>query len=334
MTEDIRIGYVGCGAVVQRSHLPALTGFAGLRPETLVDFNEKQRMVLSEEYNVPITSNSLEDVLDTFDLGVIATPPGSHFELGKKLLKAGKHILMEKPLAVSREEGQELVEMSRDRGLVLAVSLVRRYLPHFRLFKQLMDMRVVGEVERFYVEEGAVFNWPVQSIDFYNPIKSGGGVLMDNGAHLIDAVLWWLGGAGLTDYQDDASGGVEADCELKLELSNGAKGEVLMSRLRNLANRIEVFGDQGQISMNLMSGVIEISGREFDGVLSGAALSKNGKGIELTTLDLFTKQYELIHSAIVDENEAGLVLGRDCLDSINIIQKCYEKKQSLSYLAR
>ena len=70
-----------------------------------------------------------------------------------------------------------------------------------------------------------MYSWPVAS-DFMFRKDAGGGVLADTGAHVLDTVLWWLGDWDKVEYHDDAHGGVEADCLLKLTMKSGAVGTV------------------------------------------------------------------------------------------------------------
>ena len=334
MTNIIRLGYVGCGAVVEKSHLPAITTVPSMTPNALIDFNASQRQKLGEYYGIPHRAQQFDDVLEHIDLAVIATPSASHFQIGEALLKAGKHVLMEKPLAIHGSEAEQLVALAEESELVLAVSLVRRYLPHFRLFRSLLLNDIVGQVDSFSIEEGAVFNWPVQSSAFYHPEKSGGGVLMDNGAHLLDLILWWLGDYQSVIYTDDAQGGVEAECHLQLTMASGAIGQVTMSRLRKLKNSITVTGDKGNISMDLASGAITLSLANGLVDLAGYA-SLEGPQTAMMTIDLFAAQYHDLAHAIHHQGnvESGLVLGRDCLRSIHLMEECYRHRQPLPYCA-
>lgn len=337
---QIRVAYIGCGAVVERSHLPALSNVESMRATVLVDFNEDQRSRLAAAYSVNHHSDSVSAMLDHFDIAVIATPSASHYSIAKELLSAGKHVLVEKPLSMHYHEAVEIVAMAKQSNLVLAVSLVRRYLPHFKLFKTLMSSNIVGEINGFHVEEGGVFNWPVQGAGFYKQAVSGGGVLMDSGAHLLDACLWWLGDYESVYYTDDSQGGVEAECNLRLTLACGATGSVAMSRLRKLANTIRVDGDRGSVCMNLGTGQIDMSfeGAELD--LTGHACLPSTTGElkqapEITTLGLFEHQYSALIDAISTKDKTQsihLVCGDACLESIRLIEQCYANRQPLPFM--
>jgi len=328
---NLRIAYIGCGAVVERSHLPALVGKPNMSATVLIDFNQSQRTKLADQYSIEHHGESVDAFLQHFDVAVIATPSASHFSLTKMLLDANKHVLVEKPLALDYSQACELVELAKKKQKVVSVSLIRRYMPHYKLFKTLIASGVVGEIKSFIYEEGAVFKWPVQGSGFYDQQVSGGGVLMDNGAHVLDACLWWFGDYVSVEYQDDAQGGVEAECELMLTLANGATGTVAMSRLRKLSNTINVVGDKGCISMDLANGEIKLDLVNGSVGLTGFAAQE----VEMTTVDLFKAQYsainELIASKNTERNETELVLGVDCLPSIRLIEECYANREALSY---
>jgi len=325
----VRVAYIGCGAVVERSHLPALQNVESMKPSVLVDLNQSQLDALAGIYGVNNSGPSIHKFIDEFDLAVVATPSATHYEIGKNLLQQGKHVLMEKPLAVRFEEARELVELSLSKQRVLAVSLVRRLLPHFQLFKSLLDSSVIGQVTKFEVEEGAVFNWPVQGSGFFNHAKSGGGVLIDNGAHLLDALLWWLGDFKEVSYRDDAQGGVEADCHLDLLMKSGALGTVKMSRLRNLRNEITVHGELGVLKMSLVSGEIDLKPSGAALSLSGRAFSNEGS-VMPTTLSLFEQQYQGIVNKINGQPavDASMTSAESCLPSIKLIETCYQNRTS------
>jgi len=324
----ISVAYIGCGAVVQRSHLPALKLVDGLHPVAFVDRDQNTLQLLSTEYPDAILTSDAEKAIEAADLIVIATPSGSHYQLAVEALSAGKHVLVEKPLALTENQSMEVIRLADKENRLLAVSLVRRLLSHNRLFKQLIDMGVVGKIQSVNVSEGSVFNWPVQSADFYDPNLSGGGVLLDNGAHLLDLVLWWLGDTSLVSYFDDSQGGVEAECRVEMQMKDGAEVIVEMSRLRNLKNQVFIKGDLGKLVMDLASGQISLSARGVDEAFRGGVDDSNSNQ---TTLDLFVSQYRGILEAIdsKDQNVSNMVKGADSVASVSLIEQCYGIRQLL-----
>ena len=78
----------------------------------------------------------------------IATPPFLHHEQARAALRAGKHVIVEKPLAVTMEQADELVSLARDRRLLLVTNLMQRYNPLFGQIKALVDSKLLGDVLR------------------------------------------------------------------------------------------------------------------------------------------------------------------------------------------
>ncbi len=122
----------------------------------------------------------------------IATPPFLHFEQSRAALRAGKHVIVEKPLAVTMEQADELVALAREKRLVLATNLMQRYNPLYSQIKALVDSKVLGDVlhgtfENYACDEGlGPDHW------FWDPAKSGG-IFIEHGVHFFDMFAGWLG---------------------------------------------------------------------------------------------------------------------------------------------
>jgi len=333
---SLRVAYIGCGAVTERSHLPALQSVTGMQATVLIDANLAQAKRVAQQYGITHCGESIEDFHDAFDCAVIATPSGSHAALGQQILKANKHVLIEKPLAINMTQAVPLLELSKQSETLLAVGLIRRLLPHYQLFKSLLQQNIIGSLVSFELEEGAIFNWPVQSASFYKPEQSGGGVLMDTGAHVLDACLWWFGDYQTIQYADDSLGGVEADCELTLAMSNGVSGVVRLSRLRQLSNQVTAQGENGNITMNLLSGDISLSVNGTPLLLNGVAqlpkIHTVGQHQVNSTLDLFIAQYINLRDAINNSHTDALnnlVMADEAIKSVQLIDTCYQQRQPL-----
>jgi len=89
----------------------------------------------------------------------IATPPFLHYAQARDALRAGKHVILEKPLAVTMEQADELVSIAQEKGLLLVTNLMQRYNPLFGQIKELVDSKVLGDVlhgtfENYASDEG------------------------------------------------------------------------------------------------------------------------------------------------------------------------------------
>ncbi len=126
------------------------------------------------------------------DIVYVATPPFLHHEQARAALLAGKHVIVEKPLAVTMAQADELVGIARDRRLLLVTNLMQRYNPLFAQIKALVDSKVLGEAlhgsfENYACDEGlGPDHW------FWDPAKSGG-IFIEHGVHFFDMFAGWLG---------------------------------------------------------------------------------------------------------------------------------------------
>jgi len=124
---------------------------------------------------------------------VLSTPPSSHAELGVPCLRAGKHLLVEKPLAATVRECEELVEGAEGSGVCLATGFTLRQTPAAKLARRLLAEGAIGEldyVRAFHGHKGGKDFGPAWITD---RTMTGGGTLMDNGIHMIDLARWFLG---------------------------------------------------------------------------------------------------------------------------------------------
>ena len=123
----------------------------------------------------------------------IATPPFLHHEQARAALRAGKHVIVEKPLAVTMEQADELVSLARDMRLLLVTNLMQRYNPLFGQIRALVDSKLLGDVLRGTFENYACDEGLAPDHWFWDPTKSGG-IFIEHGVHFFDMFAGWLGG--------------------------------------------------------------------------------------------------------------------------------------------
>ena len=123
----------------------------------------------------------------------IATPPFLHHEQARDALRAGKHVIVEKPLAVTMEQADELVSLARDTRLLLVTNLMQRYNPLFGQIKALVDSKLLGDVLRGTFENYASDEGLAPDHWFWDPARSGG-IFIEHGVHFFDMFAGWLGG--------------------------------------------------------------------------------------------------------------------------------------------
>ena len=323
----VRLAIIGCGAVTELYHLPAARRSDCVRVTALVDSDAARAEALAKEYHVPFVLNSIQDVMGRAEAAIVAVPHPLHASLSVELLRHGVHVLVEKPMAVTTAECNTMIDAAVRAQAVLAVGLVRRYLPSSRWVKQAIDENLLGRIREFDILEGSTYGWPAAS-NFYFRKESGGGVLLDTGAHTLDTLLWWLGDWESVDYYDDALGGVEADCQLRLTLRSGVRGRVELSKTRDLPNVYRLMGERGVIEVEVSGLGVSLTFENGKTVLEGR-VSDISIGAA-TLLDAFRQQLDDFAGAIA-EHRPPFVPGEEGKRAVSLIEACYAARRPLHF---
>lgn len=130
VTNDrIRLGVIGAGRIAQVAHLPATAKAMGIRLVAISDRSAELATTVCARYGVDAFTD-IDDLLALdLDAVLIAVPDRYHLPCGLQALEAGKHVLMEKPLALTAADAQRLVDAARDRGLRLQTGCMKRHDP-------------------------------------------------------------------------------------------------------------------------------------------------------------------------------------------------------------
>jgi predicted dehydrogenase/nucleoside-diphosphate-sugar epimerase len=268
----VRLAIVGGGAVTERLHLPALAGSTMVEVAVLVDPNPARRTLLGQLYPGLHVAESIEGIEQHAEAALVAVPHHLHRDIATTLLERGLHVLVEKPLAVSLQDADVMIAAAKRTGRRLSVGLIRRQYHSFEFVRRVIDAGWLGPLRSFDWREGGVYGWPVASPALFRK-DSGGGVLLDTGAHSVDTLLAWLGPFETVEYVDDERGGVDANCLLTLRLRGGLTGQLELSRTRELRNTCMITGEKGELEVGfaphspvtLRTGTLSIEGPIAEG---------------------------------------------------------------------
>jgi predicted dehydrogenase len=250
MDAPLRLAILGCGAIARIEHLPAALAHPAVRLTALIDADRDRAAVLKRQGGSDCEIyTDLEDVVGSADAVVNALPNHLHAPLTLKALKAGMHVLCEKPLAITSADGLACAEAAEERKLVLAIGMSRRFVGSNSLLHLILQQQVLGKLEGYDWQSGGALDWKSASGFYFDRALAGGGVLIDLGVHLLDSLIDWFGPIVGIDYEDDDWGsGIEANCFLRTEHSGPhgtVHGTVRLSRTFPLNNRLLVSGSQG-----------------------------------------------------------------------------------------
>lgn len=328
---------VGCGAVSETLYAPILQALESdgmARVATLVDPSRAQRARIEEFFpGAHSYADMSECDLSATDLVIIASPPKFHAEQTILALKQSVPVLCEKPMAQDSAQAKKMLEVSHQTRIPLAVGHFRRFFPASKMLKSVFEKKPFGELLKFSLQEGGKFAWGVASAALFSRESTPGGVLYDSGIHVIDLLLWWLGKPDDFSYEDDAMGGLEANCLLEMTYAGGeVKGSVRLSRDWSTQNRYLFTFERGTLlfevgQANKLSLLIDGLPYLLEGELMKAK-STDGT-IRLTTqtaLQSFGEQLRNVLRGIKNE-EPLVVPGDEAIHSLQFIEECYGRRR-------
>lgn len=222
---------VGCGALTEQVYAPVLTYLARagrVKVSALVDPSEKRRTLIAKSFPSAVSVASIEDLPPTTEaLAVMATPPGLHALQSCALLKAGRHVLCEKPLAMSVAEVETMAIVAQETNRLLAAGMMRRFYLPVQALRENLKAGTFGTPQHLEVVEGGRFGWNAVSPNFFAP--TNGGVLFDLGSHVLDLLCHWFGAPEATESWNDTLGGTNTNCILTARWATGLTARVRLS---------------------------------------------------------------------------------------------------------
>lgn len=176
------IGFGGMGSF----HAKQIKNINSIEVVGVYDINPKRIKAAEEEGYRPYAS--LEECLkDSTELVIIATPNNFHKDISIEALKAGKHVICEKPVMMNAKELEEVLAVSKEVNRIFTVHQNRRWDKDFRIVKEALEKQLIGKP--FYIESRVQGSRGVPG-DWRCVKEAGGGMLLDWGVHLLDQLLW------------------------------------------------------------------------------------------------------------------------------------------------
>jgi predicted dehydrogenase len=247
-----RIGVVGVGHI-GKNHARLYAELASGQFTAIYDTDRAVAEGFSAEFAVA-AAGSLEEFAGLVDAASIATPTSTHFEIGRELLKRGKHLLVEKPIADNTAHASELAELAASRGLVLQVGHVERFNPVLgALEKRLTNPR--------FIEAHRLSPFPNRSTDI--------GVVLDLMIHDLEIILHLV----RAPVQTIDAVGVpvlsrgEDIANARLRFENGCVANITSSRISpERMRKIRVFQENAYLSLDYQNQTGEMYRRTAEGL--------------------------------------------------------------------
>jgi predicted dehydrogenase len=190
----VGVGIIGCGGIARGAHIPNYKKLPNVKIVACSDVVPSAAKACAKEFKIPKTYADYEDMLELKEIDAVSvcTPNFIHMAPTIAALKAGKHVLCEKPLAVNVREGKAMVDAARRSGRKLVVGLQNRLSSGAQCLKKFSTEGCFGEIyfaRAHALRRRQIPSWGV----FIQKEKQGGGPLIDIGVHVLDLTLYVMG---------------------------------------------------------------------------------------------------------------------------------------------
>lgn len=322
----IRLGILGCGAITRGRHIVSALAHPDIDLSALVDADTQRASKLRDQHGLKCRiGRDHHEILGNVDAVLNALPNYLHGPINLELLEAGIHVLSEKPLAISSADARSCAAAAMRMGVTLAVGMPWRLRQSSRILSLLLENQELGKFHDYTWDYGMPFDWPAASNYFLSRKQAGGGVLLDEGIHLLDCVLSWFGDVVEFDCQtDDWGGGLEANVILSLrhrQDNSEVEGHVRLSRTYNLKNRLFVAAEKAYLEVRRSNPDCLFLTRRIGERPIEAALSFP-KEHRPALSDPFIAELDDFVQAI-QKKQAPLVDGWKAAKTIDLIERCY-----------
>ena len=343
----VKWGVIGCGGIADRRTIPGMMLANNAELVAVMDANMEAAERVKEKYGAKYAYNDMNELLaiDEIDAVYIASPVFCHKEQVEAACKAGKHILLEKPIGLDIAEAEEIVKICENAGIKLGVGFMMRYAAVHEKMKEIIAEGKIGKL----VSARAEFTcwYPTMDNCWRQEAKlSGGGAMMDMGIHCIDLIRYITGAefvdaTGIIDNQVFQYNGVEDAGYLVGRLSNGAVAYVganfnIPDEIAKCA--LEFYGTAGSLTAigtlsQIETGEVELvcgdSSAEYD-AMQNRSMAEPVK-LEVEFGNMYTKEIEGFGKAVLGEGEIpGTAF--DAIQAQKVVEAVYNSNNNRQHV--
>jgi myo-inositol 2-dehydrogenase/D-chiro-inositol 1-dehydrogenase len=178
----VSIGIIGCGAIAESEHIPNILSISQAKLVGICDINKNKLDEIGDKFNISARYVHFEELIERKDIDavIIATPAPTHAEIVLKSLDYGKKVFVEKPIAVSIEDAENIVNLSRKVSLPVMVGYQLRFLPNHQKVKEFIRKGMVGQIYTARIRAETLVIKPAETL------------LIDYATHFFDLMNWYF----------------------------------------------------------------------------------------------------------------------------------------------
>ncbi len=344
----IKWGVIGCGGIADRRTMPGMMLSDEVELVAVMDANKEAAEKCKEKYGAKYAFEKYEDVLaiDEIQAVYIASPVFFHKEQAIAAAKAKKHILLEKPVALTVEDAQEIKKVCEENNVKISIGFLMRFHGYHRKIKEIIEEGKIGEIVSM---RGQFTCWypDIEGAWRQKKALSGGGALVDMGIHVID-LLQYL--SGLKAVEVAAFNGtqtfnyeVDDSSNLIMKMSNGSVAYVDSNfNIPDAASvaKLEIYGTKGSIVATGTLAQDEVGDVKIlisDDSLGYDASQVRGEivplSLEGTPLgNMYTKEVEGLGRAILENTDVPVSVESAIYDQ-KVIEAAYKSSEEKIFVA-
>lgn len=271
MKDKLGWGIIGCGDVVERKSGPSLAMASRSRIVAMMRRDRAKAQAMAQRFGAALGTDDARAVIEHPDVDIVyvATPPSTHMEYAVAAAKAGKHVLVEKPMAMSAAQGRRMIEAANGSGVRLFVAYYRRFHLHIRWLRDQIAAGRIGRPVQAFIDLAKRPTFDESRSWLIDAAYSGGGIFVDVGVHRLDALVFMLGpvesSCGVRTVFD-ADSRVEQAVVLAVRFRSGAQavatGDFYSGRK---ADSFAIHGTDGAIildNFDSRKGILRSGGKE------------------------------------------------------------------------
>jgi len=301
----LKIGVAGCGKIAQVRHLPEYQARPDVQILGLYDLNQERVRALAEQYHAKAYATYEEMLADPeLEAVSICAANAFHAEMAIAAMKAGKHVLCEKPMATSLKDCEEMVRVSRETGRVLMIGQNQRLAAAHVKAKELLEQGAIGRLISFTTafRHGGPETWTVDPGAgnwFFDKSRAVMGAMADLGIHKTDLIQYLTGQKvvqvqaflGTLDkkYADGTPIGVDDNAICIYRMDGGAVGTMT-------ASWTDYAGEDNSTVLFGTEGVLRI----YEDPAHSVVLQKRGGGVEYFDVDRIQTNDDQTKSGVID----------------------------------
>jgi predicted dehydrogenase len=332
--KKLNFGIIGCGRIAYK-HAEAIKKNEKANLLYVCDIIEERAVDYKKKYGAERYFTDYHEMLEMPDLDVvnICTPSGMHAEMGIAAAKAGKHVIVEKPMALSSIDADALINACDENRVKLAVCFQNRFNPPVQKLRRALEEGRFGKL----THASAVVRW-FRPQDYYDQAPwrgtwaMDGGCLMNQSIHNIDLLQWMMGPVeSVFGYTANNFRKIEAEDVgvAVLKFKNGALGVIEASTTiypENLEETLAIFGEKG---------TVELGGIAVNKIETWKFADSQDENLEMEQQDV-PNVYGFGHDALIEdfiraviEDRRPYIDGREGIKSLRIVLGIYHSAVSL-----